>query len=72
MTMKLWFVPQDFLSAAIQLGRIKSMNVTRQKNALKPATSLYTLSLKYGLLIGLMFCLNTKVHAAKTFAQYFI
>lgn len=72
MTMKLQFVPQDFLSAAMQLGRIKSMNVTRGKNVLKPASRLYTLSLKHGLLIGLMFCLNTKVCVTKTFAQYFI
>lgn len=42
MTMKLQFVPQDFLSAAMQLGRIKSMNVTRGKNVLKPANRLYT------------------------------
>lgn len=47
------------------------MNVTRGGNVLK-SNRLYTLSLKYGLLIGLIFCLNTEVCVTKTFTQYFI
>lgn len=70
--MKLLFVPQDFLSAAIKVGRIKFINLMRFKKMLEPAIRLYTLSRKHGLLIGLMFCLNIKVCVTKTFAQYFV
>jgi hypothetical protein len=66
------FAPQDFLSVAIWLGRIKSMNVTKWKHALEFVSRLYISSQKHGLLIGLMFCLNIEVCVTKTLSQYFI